>query len=184
MSQQEAADLNARFTHETGLAAAVADIAEPVLADLGFDLVRVRVGGSGGGTVQIMAERPDGTMSVDDCALVSRRLSPVLDAYDPIPGRYTLEISSPGIDRPLVRPRDFADWSGHEAKLTLKEPVDGQKRFRGRLMGFQDGEALLEVELAGGEKQVIGLAIGMIEEARLVLSDALLKMAAQSRQKD
>ncbi|MEC9367652.1 MAG: ribosome maturation factor RimP [Pseudomonadota bacterium] len=179
---EEAGDV--RFTRETGLAAAVADIAEPVLNDLGFALLRVKVGGAGGGTVQIMAERPDGTMSVDDCALVSRRLSPALDAYDPLPGRYVLEISSPGIDRPLVRLRDFADWAGYEAKVTLKEPVDGQKRFRGVVAGVENGEALLDVELPGGDRHTIGLVPAMIEDARLVLSDALLKAGSKQRKTD
>ncbi|NIQ97088.1 MAG: ribosome maturation factor RimP, partial [Desulfuromonadales bacterium] len=111
------------FVRETGPERAVADLAEPVLADLGFRLVRVKISGRDGGTVQIMAERPSGEMSVDDCATISRRLSPVLDTYDPMPGTYRLEISSPGIDRPLVRPSDFAAAAGHEAKVELKEAV-------------------------------------------------------------
>ena len=103
---------------------------------LGFRLVRVTVSGRNGTTVQIMAERPDGTITVEDCADISRQLSPLLDAHDPITGHYTLEISSPGIDRPLARPSDFEAWAGHEAKIEMKELVAGRKRFRGVLKGL------------------------------------------------
>ena len=134
-----------RFARETGPARAIADLAEPVLEELGFRLVRVKVSGRDGGTVQIMAERPSGEMSVEDCATISRRLSPVLDAYDPMPGQYRLEVSSPGIDRPLVRPSDFALWAGHEAKIELtrtgrrQEAVQGPDRGRGEERGaFED----------------------------------------------
>ena len=133
---------DARFIGETGLAAQIAAIAEPVLADLGFRLVRVVLSGRNGSTVQIMAERPDGTITVKECAEISRRLSPVLDAHDPMPGQYTLEVSSPGIDRPLVRPSDFEDWAGYEAKIELKELIGGPQevpwhaRGRGRRARF------------------------------------------------
>jgi ribosome maturation factor RimP len=158
-----------RFTRETGTERAIADLAEPVLEELGFRLVRVKVSGRDGGTVQIMAERPDGAMSVEDCAAISRSLSPVLDAYDPMPGRYNLEISSPGVDRPLVRPSDFALWAGHEAKIELKEPVDGRKRFRGVIEGADRNEARLKIELEGSaEPVVIGLPFSLISEAKLV----------------
>jgi ribosome maturation factor RimP len=120
------ASADRRFVRETGTARVIADLAEPVLGELGFRLVRVKVSGRDGGTVQIMAERPGGEMSVEDCATISRRLSPVLDAYDPMPGHYRLEVSSPGIDRPLVRPSDFALWAGHEAKVELTELFDGR----------------------------------------------------------
>jgi ribosome maturation factor RimP len=158
-----------RFAHETGPARAIADLAEPVLEELGFRLVRVKVSGRDGGTVQIMAERPSGEMTVEDCATISRRLSPVLDAYDPMPGQYRLEISSPGIDRPLVRPSDFALWAGHEAKVELKELVDGRKRFRGVIEGVEKGEARLRIELEGkAEPVIIGLPFSLISEAKLV----------------
>ena len=124
-----------RFAKETASEREIADLAEPVLAELGLRLVRVRVSGRDGGTVQVMAERQDGQMTIDDCASISRKLSPVLDALDPMPGGYRLEVSTPGIDRPLVRPSDFASWTGHEAKIELKELVDGRKRFRGRIEG-------------------------------------------------
>jgi ribosome maturation factor RimP len=168
---------DARFVGETGLAADVAALAEPVLIDMGFRLVRVAISGRDGTTVQIMAERPDGTITVQECAEISRNLSPVLDAHDPISGHYTLEISSPGIDRPLVRPSDFEDWAGYEAKVELKEAISGRKRFRGVLEGVEDGEVRLEVELDQIGRQVIGLPIGMIGEARLVLTDDLVREA-------
>src|SRR5665648_1285200 len=144
-----AGNADRRFARETGPARTIADLAEPVLAELGFRLVRVKVSGRDGGTVQIMAERPTGEMSVEDCATISRRLSPVLEAYDPMPGHYHLEVSSPGIDRPLVRPNDFALWTGHEVKIELKEPVDGRKRFRGMIEDVVSDEVHLKIELAG-----------------------------------
>ena len=125
----------ARFISETGVAAEVAALIEPALNDMGFRLVRVTVSGRDGTTVQIMAERPDGTITVEDCADISRNLSPLLDAHDPISGHYTLEISSPGIDRPLARTSDFEAWAGHEAKIETKELVAGRKRFRGTNSG-------------------------------------------------
>ena len=164
-----AADADRRFALETGSERTIADLAEPVLEELGFRLVRVKVSGRDGGTVQIMAERAGGEMSIEDCAVISRSLSPVLDAYDPMPGHYNLEVSSPGIDRPLVRPSDFALWAGHEAKVELKEPVDGRKRFRGVIEGIADDEARLRIELEGKtEPVVIGLPFSLIGEAKLV----------------
>ena len=170
-----AADEDRRFVRETGPERAVADLAEPVLNELGFRLVRVKISGRDGGTVQIMAERHDGQMSVDDCAKISRRLSPVLDAYDPMPGTYRLEISSPGIDRPLVRPSDFATWVGHNAKVELTEAVDGRKRFRGRIEDVIDEEVHLKIELDGiPEPMIIGLPFSLIGEAKLTMdADAL-----------
>lgn len=161
---------------ETGVERQIADLAEPVLEELGFRLVRVKVSGRDGGTVQIMAERPNGAMTVEDCATISRRLSPVLDAYDPLPGAYRLEVSSPGIDRPLVRPSDFALWAGHEAKIELKEPVDGRKRFKGEIEGVEDEEVRLKIELEGkAEPAVIGLPFALIGEAKLVADLASFK---------
>jgi ribosome maturation factor RimP len=165
----------ARFIHESGLAAGIATLVEPVLADLGFRLVRVQLMGKDSPTLQIMAERPDGTMSVGDCETASRQLSPVLDAYDPLPGAYRLEMSSPGIDRPLVRPTDFEDWSGFEAKIELKQPINGRKRFKGVLEGFADGEVRIECDLDQVGTQILGFPVALIDEAKLVLTDDLIR---------
>ncbi len=164
----------ARFIRETGVAADVASLIEAPLIDLGFRLVRVTVSGRNGTTVQIMAERPDGTMTVEDCALVSRNISPLMDAHDPISGQYALEISSPGIDRPLTRPSDFDDWAGHEAKLETRELIAGRKRFRGVIEGREDDTVNLTLDAdQGGE--TISLPIPSISEARLVLTDELIR---------
>lgn len=164
-----------RFISETGVAADIAALVEPMLDQLGFRLVRVAVSGRDGTTVQIMAERPDGTISVEDCAEISRNLSPLMDAHDPIAGQYTLEVSSPGIDRPLARPSDFVTWAGHVAKIELKTTVSGRKRFRGVLDGMENGEVRLETDLGEAGPQTIGLPIGMIAEARLVMTEELIR---------
>jgi len=164
----------ARFLHESGVAAEIAALVEPALGDLGFRLVRVTISGHNGTTVQIMAERPDGTITVEDCADISRQLSPLLDAHDPIASRYSLEISSPGIDRPLVRVSDFAAWAGHEAKVEMRELVAGRKRFRGTLKGLAGDAVRLEVPADQGGPEV-SLPVGLIAEARLVLTDALIR---------
>src|SRR6202035_5064893 len=130
-----------RLITEPGRAARVALIVAPALAALGYRLVRVRISGAAGQTVQIMAERPDGTMTIEDCEAASRALSPVLDAADPIEGAYQLEISSPGIDRPLVRHSDFDRYAGHVAQVEMTVPVDGRRRFRGQLLGTE-GDAV------------------------------------------
>ncbi len=159
-----------RFVRQTGQERAVADLAQPILDELGFQLVRVKVSGRDGGTVQIMAERPNGEMSVDDCAILSRRLSPVFDAYDPMPGTYHLEISSPGIARPLVRPSDFAQFVGRAAKVEVKEPVDGRKRFKGTIEDVVDEEVHLKIVLDDEAGPVIvGLPFPLISEAKLTV---------------
>lgn len=173
-------DMDKRFSEEPGKAGELARLVEPVIEEFGFSLVRVKLSGRDGGTVQVMIERPDDEIGVEDCAAVSRRLSPLLDAYDPFPGGYRLEVSSPGIDRPLVRPRDFEAWSGQEAKIELKEMVGGRKRFRGRIEGFEEGEVRLVVALeSGAEPVVMGFPLPLIAEAKLVLSDDLLRAAAK-----
>ncbi|MFC0219686.1 ribosome maturation factor RimP [Pseudochelatococcus lubricantis] len=170
-----------RLITETGVAARVAAIVEPVLADIGYRLVRVKVTAQNGCTVQIMAELPDGSMSVDDCETVSRALSPVLDLEDPIEGHYNLEISSPGIDRPLVRAGDFIRWTGHEARIDLALPLDGRKRFRGVLRGVRGDEALVELpDAAEGQEPVVALPLRSIGAARLVLTDALVREALRA----
>jgi ribosome maturation factor RimP len=162
-----------RLVRETGLAARVAAIAEPVLMGLGYRLVRVRVSGRDGMTVQIMAERPDGSFAIEDCELASRTLSPSLDVEDPIPGGYRLELSSPGIDRPLVRVSDFMRATGHEAKIEMEIPVEGRKRFRGEIVGTEGDDAKVRIDAEGGPV-VVRLPIGDIAEAKLVLTDALI----------
>jgi len=174
----------ARFIHETGLAAQLAALAEPVLNDLGFRLVRVAISGRNGTTVQIMAERPDGTITVEECAEISRNLSPLFDANDPLPGHYALEVSSPGIDRPLARLSDFETWAGYAAKVELKEPVSGRKRFRGVLEGVDDGEVRIKVELDQLGQHVIGLPVGLIAEARLLLTDELIRESLRRPKRD
>lgn len=166
-----------RFILETGLASDVAVLVEPVLESLGFRLVRIEISGRDGKTLQIMAERPDGSIAIEDCEAISRAVSPLLDVQDIVSDSYRLEISSPGIDRPLVRPSDFVDWAGSEAKIELKAPIDGRKRFRGILEGFEDGEVLIEADLGEDGHKVIGLAVGLIASARLVLTDELIREA-------
>lgn len=164
----------ARFLRETGVAADIAALVEPALSELGFRLVRVTVSGHNGTTLQIMAERPDGTITVEDCADISRHISPLLDAHEPIASRYTLEISSPGIDRPLARVSDFEAWAGHEAKIETSELVGGRKRFRGTLKGLAGDAVRLDVPPDQGGPEV-ALPVGLIAEARLVLTEALIR---------
>lgn len=165
-----------RLIIEQGLAARVAALAEPVLSGLGYRLVRVRVSGTLGMTVQIMAERPDGSMAIEDCEAASRALSPVFDAEDPIEREYRLEISSPGIDRPLVRASDFARYAGHETKIEMAVAQDGRKRFRGILLGTQGESAKLRrKDAAEGEPADVVLPIADMAEARLVLTDELVR---------
>lgn len=166
-----------RFIREAGLPARIAAIIEPALEGRGFRLVRVAISGREGKTVQVMAERSNGTMTIEDCEAVSREISALLDVHDPIAGAYRLEVSSPGIDRPLVRPSDFEDWAGHEAKIELKEPIEGRKRFRGTLQGFEGGEIRIEVDLDDAGRRVIGLPVGLVAEAKLVLTDELIREA-------
>ncbi|MFT5508094.1 MAG: ribosome maturation factor RimP [Hyphomicrobiaceae bacterium] len=167
--------VDARFSRETGSAGQIADLIEPALADMEFRLVRIRIMGREEQTLQVMAERADGSFTIENCVEISRQLSPLLDAHDPISGKYHLEVSSPGIDRPLVRPSDFDDWSGYEAKVELNDMLDGRKRFRGLIEGYADGELRLEVDLDQIGRHVIGLPLGLIAEVRLVLTDDLVR---------
>ena len=172
-----------RFARETGRAAELADMIEPVLEDLGFRLVRVHITGGPSATLQIMAERPDGTISIDDCETISKQLSPVLDVADALPGTYRLEVSSPGIDRPLVRPSDFEAWAGQVVKIEWTELVDGRRRFRVTIEGYEEGEARIEIEIEGQGEAVIGLPIGLIAEAKLVLTDELIRESLRRAKK-
>jgi ribosome maturation factor RimP len=164
-----------RLITEPGRAARFASLVEPVLADLGYRLVRVRISGLAGCTVQVMAERPDGSMSIEDCETASRALSPVLDAADPIESSYRLEISSPGIDRPLVRRSDFDRYAGHVAHVEMVAPIDGRRRFRGELSGTEGECVRLRCgETTSAEGEGVLLRIDDMMEARLVLTDALI----------
>ena len=173
----EDADLLAepRLVVEPGAAARVSAVAGPVLQGMGYRLVRIKISGEAGCTVQIMAERPDGTMLIDDCEAVSRALSPVLDIADPIDRAYRLEISSPGIDRPLVRRSDFERYAGHLVKIEMAVAHQGRKRFRGTLSGVE-GEAvrLHRDDAPAGEDTDVLLVMEDIAEARLVLTDELI----------
>ncbi|WP_341988080.1 ribosome maturation factor RimP [Azorhizobium sp. AG788] len=167
-----------RLITENGVAARVAAIVTPVLADLNLRLVRVKITARDGGTCQIMAERPDGSMTIEDCEAASRAISPVLDVEDPIASAYRLEMSSPGIDRPLVRLSDFARWSGHEVKVEMAVPVAGRKRFRGILLGTKGEAAVLRrTDAPAGEDPDVDLPAADIGEAKLVLTDALITEA-------
>ena len=162
-----------RIANESGVDARVAHIVEPVAESMGYHLVRVRMLGANGGTLQIMAERHDGTMSVEDCEALSRAISPVLDVEDPIPQAYHLEMSSPGIDRPLVRMSDFARWAGHVTKVETREPIEGRRRFRGNVISAGDDGFVIELDgSAAGERVAVPYAL--VHDARLILTDELI----------
>jgi len=155
--------------------ATVAALVTPALTAQGYALVRVQLAGSRGGlTLQLMAERTDGkAMLVDDCKAITAAVDPLLDAADPIPGAYALEVSSPGIDRPLTRPQDFTNWAGHQAKIVLQEPQEGRKNFVGVLGGVHDNDVVLTIDA-----QTIKLPLAAITKAQLVLTDALIAATA------
>lgn len=164
-----------RLIVEPGLAARVAAIVEPVLESMGYRLVRVRVSGLDGCTVQVMAERPDGTMMIEDCETCSRALSPALDAADPVDRAYRLELSSPGIDRPLVRQSDFQRYAGNQVKVEMAVAFEGRKRFRGQLLGAEGNLARVHLDDApAGAPTDVMLPIEDMAEAKLVLTDALI----------
>ena len=167
-----------RMIVEQGLEARIAGILRPEIEALGYRLVRVRLSQINGKTLQIMAERPDGTMSVEDCEAVSVAVSPILDIEDPVPGAYHLEVSSPGIDRPLVRASDFETWAGHVAKLETVRLVDGRKRFKGRIVRLDGDRVHFRREDAGKDEDAdFTLALEDIAEAKLILSDDLIREA-------
>ncbi|WP_419907400.1 ribosome maturation factor RimP [Hoeflea sp.] len=170
-----------RLVTETGLDARVAAIVEPVLESMDFRLVRVRLTGQNGMTVQVMAERNDGTMTVEDCETVSRALSPVLDVEDPIDRAYHLEISSPGIDRPMVRKSDFSRWSGHLVKCETSVLVDGRKRFRGTISEVDDNGFVLSRDQASyGDEPTVHIPFEALSEAKLILTDDLIRDALEA----
>ncbi len=175
MTETTDAAAERRLIVEPGLAARLAAIIEPVIGQLGYRLVRVKISGLDGCTVQVMAERPDGSMTIEDCEVVSRALSPVLDVADPVDRAYRLEVSSPGIDRLLVRCSDFDRYAGHAVKVELTAPREGRKRFRGVLLGSEGEAARIRLDnVAAGQAAEVVLPIEEMEEARLVLTDALI----------
>ncbi len=155
------------------------DLLDPVAEALGYEIVRLRMmGGTARRTLQIMAEDAHGEMLVEDCTALSRSVSQVLDAADPISGEYVLEVSSPGVDRPLTRMKDFEAYEGFEAKIELDRVADGRKRFRGELAGIEDENVALNIE---GETSTVLLPFAWIVDAKLVLTDALMKLGADQR---
>ncbi len=154
----------------------ITEIIAPVIEGMGFELVRVRLMAGKTRTLQIMAERPEGGIEVDDCARISTAVSAILDVEDPIEDNYTLEVSSPGIDRPLTRLKDFDTWAGYEAKLETAEMIDGRRRFKGTLAGTEGSEVLIEIA-----EGTIGLQFDWLTEAKLVLTDELIRDMLKAR---
>jgi len=154
----------------------VEELIRPTLDDMGYDIVRVQLMGTKRVTMQIMAERKDGrAMTVDDCAAISHEVSAILDVEDPIAGAYSLEVSSPGIDRPLVALRDFERYAGFDAKIDCQHAIDGRKRFKGTLMGVVDGNVRIRMDGAD-----VDLPFDDIHRAKLLLTDALINAAQQA----
>ncbi len=158
---------------KTAMDRRLADIVGPVIEGMGFELVRIRLMGGNTRTLQIMADRPDGGIEVDDCGEISIAVSAVLDVEDPVEDNYILEVSSPGIDRPLTRLKDFEMWKGWEARIETTELVDGRRRFKGTLGGVEGEEVLIQIEEAG-EPVVIGLQFDWLADAKLILTDDLI----------
>ena len=155
------------------------ELLDPVAEATGYESVRLRLmGGEAGRRLQVMAETPDGEMVVEDCARLSRAISEVMDAADPIAGEYTLEVSSPGVDRPLTRLKDFANYEGHEARVELDRVAEGRKRFRGVLAGVEDDAVGIDLE---GEDSTAMIPFSWIVDAKLILTDALMKRGAEER---
>lgn len=155
------------------------ELLDPVVEATGYEIVRLRLmGGEHARRLQIMAETPSGDMNVEDCAIVSRAVAEILDAADPISGEYTLEVSSPGVDRPLTRLKDFATFEGHEARLELDRVAEGRKRFKGVLAGVEDDQVAIDLE---GEEATALVPFSWIVEAKLSLTDKLLKRGADVR---
>jgi ribosome maturation factor RimP len=173
-----------RIGKESALEARIAGIVEPAANDLGYDLVRVRLVQGSGMTLQIMAERPDGRFTISDCEKLSKEISPALDVEDPIEHEYQLEVSSPGIDRPLVRPRDFDRWQGFEAKVELRDNLEGRRRFRGLIEASDAHAVSIRVpDIPEGAPSLFTLAFADIGEAKLMLTDELME-AARAEQAD
>ncbi len=157
-----------------------AEICRPVIEGMGYELVRLRLMGGNTPTLQIMAEKPDGGIEVDDLAQINTAIGATLDVEDPIAENYTLEVSSPGIDRPLTRLKDFETWDGYVAKIETSEMIDGRKRFKGVLAGTEGEEVLIEIE-DQGEPVTIGLTFDLLADAKLVLTDELIAQSLKGR---
>ncbi|WP_424930200.1 ribosome maturation factor RimP [Amaricoccus tamworthensis] len=168
------ADLTAKAAIDRRLA----EIVSPTIEDMGFELVRIRLMSGKRTTLQIMTERPDGGIEVEDCAKISRAVSAILDVEDPISGEFNLEVSSPGIDRPLTRLKDFERYEGYEVKIDASELIDGRRRFKGVLQGVEDNEVLIEIQ-----EGTIGLDFDLIADAKLVLTDELIAESLAQRKK-
>ncbi|MCB9992638.1 MAG: ribosome maturation factor RimP [Hyphomicrobiaceae bacterium] len=174
-----------RYIRETGLETRIAAIIERAINGLGFELVRVKVLPLNGCTLQVMAEDANGRFTITDCEKVSQEINPILDVEDPIDRAYHLEVSSPGVDRPLVRERDFTRWAGHEARVELADMVNGRKRFRGLIEGVENGQVLVNVpDVPEGADPIFKLALDNIAEAKLILTDRLLAEAAALQAND
>lgn len=165
---------------KTAIDRRLAEIVTPAIEGLGFELVRIRLMGGKTNTLQIMVDRPEGGIEVDDCAKVSTMVSAILDVEDPIEENYVLEVSSPGIDRPLTRLKDFDMWQGYEARLETSEMIDGRRRFKGILQGTEGDEVLIEIE-NGAENVTIGLQFDWLNDAKLILTDELIAEMLRQR---
>ncbi len=165
---------------KTAIDRRLAEIVTPAIEGLGFELVRIRLQGGLTKTLQIMADRPEGGIDVEDCAKISTAVSAVLDVEDPVEEAYHLEVSSPGIDRPLTRLKDFEMWEGYEARIETSEQIDGRKRFKGIIAGVEGDEVLINIE-AGKEIQTIGLKFDWFSDAKLILTDELIAEMLRQR---
>ena len=165
---------------KTAIDRRMAEILTPLIEDMGFEVVRIRLMGGKSNTLQIMVERPNGGIEVDECALVSTAVSAVLDVEDPLEDPYALEVSSPGIDRPLTRLKDFENWEGYEARVETTEMIDGRRRFRGLLAGVEGDEVLVNIE-EGGETITVGLHFDWLSDAKLILTDELIRDMLRAR---
>ncbi|WP_039018484.1 ribosome maturation factor RimP [Halocynthiibacter namhaensis] len=158
------------------------ELLEPTITDMGFEIIRVRLMSGNVATLQLMVERPDGGIDVDECARVSTAVSAIMDVEDPIIDNYSLEVSSPGIDRPLTRLKDFDNWNGYEAKMETSELIDGRRRFKGTLAGVEDGEVLITLDATKTTEPVtIGLKFEWLSDAKLILTDELIKEMLRQR---
>ncbi len=168
------------MSYQSDLVRRLWESVRPLVESLGFDLVRVKITGGRKKTVQIMAERPDGSIDVDDCAEISRAVSALLDVEDPIEGDYMLEVSSPGIDRPLVKLEDFERFEGYLVKVKMAQPIDGRLKFVGRLLSLESDNIRLELEDGKNGRQSVCLSFSFVADAQLVMTDQLIKNSLKS----